>query len=107
MLARLIDDRPAFDPRSWLAQLPPIPAVAYYQGDSMNGDASNHFGPNPPAVEAMLRDVGFSRVVSFPPWTVSRDWGIHSGTAGSSLRARVGLRLRRGRSGRMVFHAYV
>jgi tRNA (mo5U34)-methyltransferase len=84
----------------------PIPAVAYYQGDSMNGDASNHFGPNPRAVEAMLRDVGFSRVVSFPPWTVSKDWGIHSGKAGNSVWARVGRRLRPGRSGRMVFHAY-
>jgi tRNA (mo5U34)-methyltransferase len=84
----------------------PIPAVAYYQGDSMNGDASNHFGPNPPAVEAMLRDVGFSRVVSFRPWTVSKDWGIQSSGAGGSLRRRVGRRLRRPRSGRMAFHAY-
>ena len=24
VLARLIDDRPAFDPRAWLAQLPPM-----------------------------------------------------------------------------------
>ena len=24
VLARLIDDRPAFDPRAWLAQLPPV-----------------------------------------------------------------------------------
>ncbi len=24
VLARLIDDRPAFDPRAWMAQLPPM-----------------------------------------------------------------------------------
>jgi tRNA (mo5U34)-methyltransferase len=84
----------------------PIPAIAYYRGDSMNGDASNHFGPNPPAVEGMLHDAGFSRVVAFPPWTVSKDWGIHSNAARGSLRARVGRRLRPERSGRMVFHAY-
>ncbi len=83
----------------------PIPAVAYYQGESMNADASNHFGPNRLAVEAMLLDVGFSRVVAFDPWTVSKDWGIRSG-AGGSLRARAQRRLRRARSGRMVFHAY-
>lgn len=83
----------------------PIPAVAYYQGESMNSDASNHFGPNKPAVEGMLRDVGFSRVVSFEPWTVSKDWGIRTGERGS-VTARARRRLRRARSGRMVFHAY-
>ena len=42
----------------------------------MNSDASNHFGPNRLAVEGMLLDVGFSRVVAFDPWTSSKDWGI-------------------------------
>jgi tRNA (mo5U34)-methyltransferase len=84
----------------------PIPAAAYYQGSSMNDDASNHFGPNRLAAEAMLRDVGFSRVVSFAPWTVSKEWGIYAGDRGS-IAARVARRLRRARSGRMVFHAYV
>ncbi len=85
----------------------PIPAAAYYPGELMNGDASNHFGPNPAAVEGMLRDAGFGRVASFPPWTVSKEWGIHSTDAGQSLRARIRRRLRRPRSGRMVFHAYI
>ncbi len=84
----------------------PIPAAAYYQGASMNDDASNHFGPNRPAVEGMLRDVGFSKVVAFAPWTSSKDWGIQTG-ADHSLAARVKRRLRPARSGRMVFHAYV
>jgi tRNA (mo5U34)-methyltransferase len=83
----------------------PIPAVAYYQGESMNDDASNHFGPNRLAVEAMLHDVGFSRVVAFDPWTVSKEWGIATRSR-ASLPARALRRLRRARSGRMVFHAY-
>jgi len=43
----------------------PIPAAGYYAGASLNVDASNHFGPNPLAVEAMLRDAGFSRITAF------------------------------------------
>jgi hypothetical protein len=76
----------------------------------MNGDASNHFGPNPAAVKGMLFDVGFSRVEAFEPWTVSKDYGIQTGasTAGrGSFRDRVARRLRPARSGRAVFHAYV
>ncbi len=83
----------------------PIPAAAYYQGESMNGDASNNFGPNRLAVEAMLKDVGFSRVVAFDPWTVSKEWGIQTGARGS-LVDRARRKLRKPRSGRMVFHAY-
>ncbi len=83
----------------------PVPAAAYYQGESMNNDASNHFGPNRLAVEGMLLDVGFSRVVAFDPWTASKDWGIQT-RAHDSLPARLRRRLRRPRSGRMVFHAY-
>ncbi|HEX4018225.1 MAG TPA: DUF1698 domain-containing protein [Frankiaceae bacterium] len=83
----------------------PVPAAAYYSGASMNDDASNHFGPNRLAVEGMLRDVGFTRVVAFDPWTSSKDWGIQTdGT--TSLPSRIRRRLRRPRSGRMVFHAY-
>lgn len=84
----------------------PIPAAAYYQGSSMNNDASNNFGPNKLAVQAMLRDVGFARVVAFEPWTLSKEYGIQSGGS-SSLPARLRRRLRKPRSGRMVFHAYV
>jgi tRNA (mo5U34)-methyltransferase len=83
----------------------PIPAAAYYQGASMNEDASNHFGPNRLAVEGMLRDVGFARVEAFEPWTSSKDWGIQTPST-ESMTARIKRRLRRPRSGRMVFHAY-
>ncbi|MDM0114683.1 DUF1698 domain-containing protein [Variovorax sp. J22R133] len=40
----------------------PRPALAYYEGSSENNDASNFFGPNRLACEAMMRDVGFKRV---------------------------------------------
>jgi tRNA (mo5U34)-methyltransferase len=83
----------------------PVPAAAYYQASTMNADASNHFGPNRLAVEGMLLDVGFSRVVAFDPWTSSKDWGIAT-RPDSSLPGRLRRRLRRPRSGRMVFHAY-
>jgi tRNA (mo5U34)-methyltransferase len=38
------------------------PAAAFYPGDELNRDPSNWWGPNPAAVEAMLRTVGFPRV---------------------------------------------
>jgi tRNA (mo5U34)-methyltransferase len=38
------------------------PAAAFYPGDEANADPTNWWGPNPAAVAAMLRTVGFSRV---------------------------------------------
>ncbi len=38
------------------------PACAFYPGDELNRDPTNWFGPNPAAVVAMLRDVGFRKV---------------------------------------------
>jgi tRNA (mo5U34)-methyltransferase len=38
------------------------PLAVYYPGATLDGDASNHWGPNPRCVEAMLHKVGFSRV---------------------------------------------
>jgi tRNA (mo5U34)-methyltransferase len=35
------------------------PALIFYEGASLNNDASNFFGPNQLACEAMLREVGF------------------------------------------------
>ncbi len=87
-----------------------VPAAAYYPGASLNSDASNHFGPNPLAVEAWLAEAGFARVVAFDPWVKNEEWGIGRPPE-SRLQAwarRVARRWRpRPRSGRMVFHAYV
>lgn len=87
-----------------------VPAAAYYPRDLLNGDASNHFGPNALAVEGMLADAGFDRVVAFAPWTTSKEWAVRS--QGDSVPGRLSDKARRklrrhARSGRMVFHAYV
>lgn len=74
----------------------PVPALAYYEGATLYGDASNNFGPNRLAVEAMLRDAGFTRVDYQKTW--DRDpWQVR--------RRRP--RWKRRQSGRMVFHAWV
>lgn len=38
------------------------PAIAYYEADSLNGDATNFWGPNTAAVIGMLRDAGFKKI---------------------------------------------
>ena len=38
------------------------PAAAFYPGRELNADPTNWWGPNPAAVEGMLRAVGFTRV---------------------------------------------
>jgi tRNA (mo5U34)-methyltransferase len=38
------------------------PACAFYPGAELHADASNWWGPNPPAVVAMLEAAGFSQV---------------------------------------------
>lgn len=38
------------------------PAMAFYPGTELNGDPTNWVGPNPAAVVAMLKTVGFERV---------------------------------------------
>lgn len=84
----------------------PVPAIAYYPADSLNADASNHFGPNPGAVEGLLLDAGFREVVAFDPWQTSPEWARDAGSNGPPTGIdRIRRRLRRPRSGRMVFHA--
>jgi tRNA (mo5U34)-methyltransferase len=91
----------------------PVPAAAYYAGASLNNDRSNHFGPNPMAVEGLLADAGFGRVVAFDPWatnawySVPRADEINPTTFVAKLRYRLRHRFGSPRSGRMVFHAYV
>jgi tRNA (mo5U34)-methyltransferase len=43
------------------------PAVAFYPESELNNDATNWFGPNPAAVEGMLRAVGFQKIVAHSP----------------------------------------
>jgi tRNA (mo5U34)-methyltransferase len=43
------------------------PAMAFYPHRELNNDPTNWWGPNPPAVEGMLRTVGFERVQRVTP----------------------------------------
>jgi hypothetical protein len=65
------------------------------------------------AVEGLLADAGFGRVVAFDPWatnpwySVPRADEINPTTFVAKLRYRLRDRFGSPRSGRMVFHAYV
>jgi len=87
------------------------PAAAFYPDAKINKDASNWWGPNPPAVLGMLRSAGFSdvRQVGKP------DLPGHLRQAVYNLGNVAHSRLARGRgplpwgyvqTGRGVFHAY-
>jgi tRNA (mo5U34)-methyltransferase len=43
------------------------PALAFYPETELNNDGTNWFGPNPAAVEGMLKTVGFTKVVAHSP----------------------------------------
>jgi tRNA (mo5U34)-methyltransferase len=43
------------------------PAMAFYPDRELNDDPTNWWGPNVPAVEGMLRSVGFQRVTTITP----------------------------------------
>ena len=42
------------------------PAMAFYPGSELNGDASNWWAPNRAAIEALLKTVGFPKVLFTP-----------------------------------------
>lgn len=44
------------------------PAIAFYQGSELHNDPTNWCGPNPAAVVAMLRTVGFGHVEVVSQW---------------------------------------
>jgi tRNA (mo5U34)-methyltransferase len=43
------------------------PVMAFYPGEELAGDPTNWWGPNPAAVQSMLRSVGFAKVAVFKP----------------------------------------
>ncbi len=79
-----------------------VPAAAYYPAETLNNDASNHYGPNEAALRGLITDAGFVAVETFPPWQERRDWGIEDDSHRPGLMARL---RRRVRSGRMVAFA--
>jgi tRNA (mo5U34)-methyltransferase len=79
------------------------PVTVFYPGSELGGDATNWCGPNPAAVVAMLKVVGFKRVE-----LVSRFRGLGR-RLGSALKQRVTKGepfLRTAQRNRCVFHAW-
>lgn len=56
----------------------PRPAMAFYPGNELNNDYSNWWGPNPIAVEAMLKAVGFQKVVMIDSAINATRRGFHA-----------------------------
>lgn len=78
------------------------PAMAFYPERQLNNDPTNWWGPNAPAVDAMLRAVGFSsaRAVTPQPSAVYR--ALRAAAHRIRGKNRFGLAFRQDR---MVFHA--
>lgn len=76
------------------------PSMAFYPGAELNNDPSNWWGPNPAAVEAMLKTVGFREV---------RVMAQHTGRPHLGKWQKLSRSLpflRGGNQGRAVFHAW-
>jgi tRNA (mo5U34)-methyltransferase len=79
------------------------PAAAFYPGRELNDDPTNWWGPNPAAVQGMLRSVGFDRVelvtpIRSAPYRAAR--AIYHHLKGKNRMASAF------RQDRAVFHAY-
>ena len=85
-----------------------LPVLAYYPGDTYNGDSTNVTAPNVAALRAMMEDVGFRDIEIFEPHETHRIHQLHSNpavyprTLASRIRARL---LKPTVSGRVVVHA--
>ncbi len=85
-----------------------LPVLAYYPGDTYNGDTTNVTAPNIAALHAMMEDVGFRDIKIFDPHERHRIHQLHANEAVyqrsllSKLRSRL---LKPTVSGRVVVHA--
>ncbi len=85
-----------------------LPVLAYYPGDTYNGDATNVTAPNIAALRAMMQDVGFRDIEIFEPHEKHRIHQLHANedvyprSLAAKIRSRV---LRPTISGRVVVHA--
>jgi tRNA (mo5U34)-methyltransferase len=84
------------------------PAMCFYPGATLGHDPTNWWGPNPEAVCAMLREVGFRQVAVVSP----DGWGYRGARAARRLLGTLAARARRRPSrrsawsqGRAVIHA--
>lgn len=79
------------------------PAMAFYPGSELNRDPTNWWGPNAPAVEAMLKTAGFRKVEKIGQKR-NRIQGL---AAATYLKIRMGNSLFSTlQQNRMVFHAW-
>lgn len=81
----------------------PYPAMRFYPSGQLSGDPTSFWGPNPAAVEAMLRWVGFSRVEQVARRKVPRPKLVGRRRFSPKHWVR---RLRRFEPTMMVFHAW-
>jgi tRNA (mo5U34)-methyltransferase len=79
------------------------PAMAFYPGRELNGDPTNWWAPNVPAMHGMLRTVGFRQVRTVTPERSA----LYRGTRAAShaVRGKNGLN-EAFRQDRAVFHAW-
>jgi tRNA (mo5U34)-methyltransferase len=78
------------------------PAMAFYPERQLNDDPTNWWGPNPAAVHAMLRAVGFGAVRTVTPTRSAIFRGLRAAAHQLKGRNRFDLAFRQDR---MVFHA--
>ena len=79
------------------------PALAFYPGRELNGDPTNWWGPNGPAVHGMLQSVGFQRVVTVTPQPSALYRAARAVTHAIRRKNRARLAFRQDRA---VFHAW-
>lgn len=79
------------------------PVMAFYPGPELENDPTNWWGPNPAAVEAMLRAVGFREVKRIPRYS-SLPYRVTSALVGKIRRQRPFFETIQ--RPRMVFHAW-
>jgi len=78
------------------------PAAAFYPGRELNNDPTNWWGPNVPAVEAMLHAVGFRQVETLSPQRSALYRAARAVSHHLRGKERMGLAFRRDRA---IIHA--
>jgi tRNA (mo5U34)-methyltransferase len=63
----VVETETAFDPFPW-------PVMRFYEGKSLNDDPTNFWAPNKACLEAMFREIGFSKVIIKSHPTVRASW---------------------------------
>jgi tRNA (mo5U34)-methyltransferase len=81
------------------------PAMAFYPGEELREDWTNWWGPNPAAVTAMLRAVGFSEVQVVSPNSLPYRAGRAAKRLAGALRTRHSRPLAAAQQGRITVHA--